>query len=50
MLAVLGLNLFALPVIAKVDDADLKAVYLFRFALLADWQNTGSAQSILNTA
>ncbi|WP_244204685.1 YfiR family protein [Vibrio rhodolitus] len=41
MLAVLGLNLFALPVIAKVDDADLKAVYLFRFALLADWQNTG---------
>ncbi|MGR5236648.1 YfiR family protein [Vibrio alfacsensis] len=26
--------------LAKVDDVDLKAVYLFRFALLADWQNT----------
>lgn len=25
---------------ANVDDVDLKAVYLFRFALLADWQDT----------
>ncbi|MGR5134827.1 hypothetical protein [Vibrio alfacsensis] len=26
--------------LANVDVVDLKAVYLFRFALLADWQNT----------
>jgi hypothetical protein len=40
---VIVLSLYFLPQIvwAKVDDDDLKAVYLFRFALLADWSKTG---------
>ncbi|KIP71977.1 valyl-tRNA synthetase [Vibrio harveyi] len=28
---------------AQYDDADLKAVYLYRFALLADWMATGES-------
>ncbi|MDK9773583.1 YfiR family protein [Vibrio sp. B181a] len=40
-----GLALWALLsatlAFAQYDDADLKAVYLYRFALLADWMNTG---------
>lgn len=38
--AMICLCLYTSLAIAKVDDVDLKAVYLFRFALLADWQKT----------
>lgn len=41
ILLLVGLYSFSQAAAAKVDDVDLKAVYLFRFALLADWQNTG---------
>lgn len=42
LFAAFGLITFPLLVSAnvKVGDIDLKAVYLFRFALLADWQKT----------
>ncbi|WP_418114789.1 YfiR family protein [Vibrio scophthalmi] len=37
----LGLLLFTTSASAKYSDEDLMAVYLYRFALLSDWQETG---------
>ncbi|KHD24049.1 hypothetical protein NM09_16225 [Vibrio caribbeanicus] len=42
-LVALGLLIVPLLAQAKVDDVDLKAVYLFRFALLSDWNQTDIA-------
>tara|TARA_Y100001956_G_scaffold82794_1_gene105665 strand:+ start:4745 stop:5275 length:531 start_codon:yes stop_codon:yes gene_type:complete len=42
-LAAIGLVTAPLIANANVGDVDLKAVYLFRFALLADWQESGIA-------
>ncbi|EGU42141.1 hypothetical protein VII00023_21852 [Vibrio ichthyoenteri ATCC 700023] len=37
----LGLIIFSCSALAKYSDEDLMAVYLYRFALLSDWQETG---------
>lgn len=37
----LGLLFFTSSASAKYSDEDLMAVYLYRFALLSDWQETG---------
>ncbi|KII76507.1 YfiR family protein [Vibrio renipiscarius] len=44
---VLGLLFFSHGVLAKYGDEDLMAVYLYRFALMSDWQETGVATSPL---
>ncbi|EGQ9932507.1 YfiR family protein [Vibrio vulnificus] len=40
----LGVYCLAAPAWPKYSDEDLKAVYLYRFASLADWQSTPLAQ------
>ncbi|MCR9705178.1 YfiR family protein, partial [Vibrio vulnificus] len=39
-----GVYCLAAPAWPKYSDEDLKAVYLYRFASLADWQSTPLAQ------